>query len=484
MVCYWENPMLRLYNTLSEKKEDLAPLRSGRIGLYACGMTVYDKPHIGHARKEIAIDTIVRHLRHRGYTVTYVRNFTDVDDKIIQRANERGISCDALAAENIEAFYRAVDALGCLRPDIEPKATEHIADIIALVEKLIAKGFAYATDDGSVYFAVSKFPGYGKLSNRNIEELLAGTRFEPEPGKRAPLDFALWKAAKPGEPWWESPWGKGRPGWHIECSAMGMRYLGESFDKHAGGRDLIFPHHENEIAQSEAATGKPFVKYWVHNGFLTVEGEKMSKSLGNFITVDDLLARYHPEAVRLFMLSTHYRTPIDFSYGGLDEAERRLTYFAETVAALAAVAGDSAPTPTDRTRAFVAEFGEAMDDDFNTPRAIAAMISFGKALNDALATKKTRPAAGEAAAAIAAIREAGAILGILQDDPALLREAVRERQLARYNLSRDTILALIAERNAHRAAKNYAAADEVRAKLDAMGIAVKDTPTGTDWAFK
>ncbi len=476
--------MIRLYNTLSEKKEDLIPLAGDHIGIYACGMTVYDKPHIGHARKEIAIDTIVRHLRHRGYTVTYVRNFTDVDDKIIQRANERGISCEELSAENIAAFYRAVDALGCLRPDVEPKATEHIPDIIALVGKLVANGFAYATDDGSVYFSVGKFPGYGKLSNRNIEELRSGTRVEPEPGKRDPLDFALWKAAKPGEPWWDSPWGRGRPGWHIECSAMGMRYLGESFDMHAGGRDLIFPHHENEIAQSEAATGKPFVKYWVHNGFLTVEGEKMSKSLGNFITVDDLLERYHPEVVRLFMLSTHYRTPIDFSYSGLDETERRLLYFAETLGALAGVAGDASPVPSERTRAFLSEFDEAMDDDFNTPRAIAAMIGFGKTLNDTLASKKTRPAPEEAAAAVTALRETGTRLGILHGDSTLLREAVREKQLIRNSLARETVLSLIAERNAHRAAKNYAAADEVRARLDALGITVKDTPTGTDWAFK
>jgi len=475
--------MLRVHNTLAERKEEFIPLREGHVGLYACGMTVYDKPHIGHARKEIAIDIIVRYLRYRGYAVTYVRNFTDVDDKIIQRANERGISCDALAAENIAAFYRAVDALGCLRPDVEPKATAHIADIVAIVRKLIEKGHAYEAG-GSVYFAVERFPAYGKLSNRRIDELLAGTRFEPEPGKRNPLDFALWKASKPGEPSWGSPWGPGRPGWHIECSAMSSRYLGETFDIHAGGRDLIFPHHENEIAQSEAASGKPFVKYWLHNGFLTVEGEKMSKSLGNFITVDDALERYHPEVLRLFMLSTHYRTPIDFAYAGLAEAERRLLYFTGTVSALRALAGNAAAVPTDRTRAFLTEFGEAMDDDFNTPRALAALIALGKSLNDAMAAKKTRPSPGEAGAALAALREAGGVMGLLQGDPAQLRDEVREKQLVRSGISREAIEVLIAERNAHRREKNFAAADEVRGKLDAMGILIKDTPAGTDWAFK
>jgi len=477
--------MLRIYNTLTEKKEEFVPLREGHVGLYACGMTVYDKPHVGHARKEVAIDMIVRYLRYSGYTVTYVRNFTDVDDKIIQRASERGVSCEELVEENIAAFYRAVDALSCLRPDIEPKATDHITDIIAIVKTLIEKGNAYIAD-GSVYFAVESFREYGKLSNRNIGELLAGTRFEPEPGKRNPLDFALWKATKPGEPSWDSPWGKGRPGWHIECSAMSTKYLGETFDIHAGGRDLVFPHHENEIAQSEAAFGKPFVRYWVHNGFLTVEGEKMSKSLGNFVTVDDVLEKYHPEVVRLFMLSTHYRTPIDFSYTGLAEAERRLLYFTETAITLQSITAGMpvGPSDTGRVRAFLTEFREAMDDDFNTPRALAALIAFGKSLNDAMAAKKTCLGPGEASAALAAFHEAGGVMGILQRDSVSLREEIREKQLARGGIARGTIEALIAERNVHRKEKNFAAADAVRAKLDAMGVVLRDTPTGTEWAFK
>ena len=280
-----ERKMLRIYNSMSEKKEDFVPLNGKNVGLYACGMTVYDKPHIGHARKEVAIDLIVNYLKYSGYSVTYVRNFTDIDDKIIARANERGIDFRALTEENIDAFYKAMDALGLARPDVEPKATMHIPEIISMVQKLVDKGFAYPTSDGSVYFAVEKFKGYGKLSGRKLDEMISGTRFDVEESKQNPLDFALWKASKPGEPKWESPWGEGRPGWHIECSAMSTKYLGDSFDIHAGGRDLIFPHHENEIAQAECATGKPFAKYWVHNGFLTVEGEKMSKSLQNFITV-------------------------------------------------------------------------------------------------------------------------------------------------------------------------------------------------------
>lgn len=476
--------MLRVYNTLSEKKEDFVPLQEGKVGLYACGMTVYDKPHIGHARKEVAIDMIVSYLRYRGYKVTYVRNFTDVDDHIIRRANDRGISCDELTAENIAAFYRAVDALGLTRPDVEPKATEHMAEIIGIVEKLIEKGHAYAAPDGSVYFAVESFKGYGKLSNRKLDELLAGTRFEPEAGKRNPLDFALWKASKPGEPSWASPWGNGRPGWHIECSAMSSRYLGDSFDIHAGGRDLIFPHHENEIAQSEAASGKPFVKYWVHNGFLTVEGEKMSKSLGNFITVDDALDQYHPEVLRLFMLSTHYRTPIDFSYVNLAEAERRTLYFYETIGNIRKIAKDSPAKVTDRSTAFLAEFHEAMDDDFNSPKVMAALFGICKFLNEAAVSKKTRPAPDEAAGYLAAIAEAGRVFGLLQADPAQIIGAIKELQLKRSKLSRAEIEALIAERNGHRKEKDFAAADAVRGKLDAMGILIKDTPDGTEWSFK
>lgn len=476
--------MLRVYNTLSEKKEDFIPLQEGKVGLYACGMTVYDKPHIGHARKEVAIDMVVSYLRYRGYSVTYVRNFTDVDDKIIQRANERGISCDTLAAENIAAFYRAVDALGLARPDVEPKATEHMAEIIGIVQKLIEKGHAYAAPDGSVYFAVESFKGYGKLSNRKIDELLAGTRFEPEAGKRNQLDFALWKASKSGEPSWTSPWGKGRPGWHIECSAMSSKYLGESFDIHAGGRDLIFPHHENEIAQSEAASGKPFVKYWVHNGFLTVEGEKMSKSLGNFITVDDALDQYHPEVLRLFMLSTHYRTPIDFSYVNLAEAERRTLYFYETLNNIRKIAGGAPAKATERSAAFLTEFREAMDDDFNSPKVMAALFGICKFLNDAVVSKKTRPAPDEAAGYLAAIAEAGKVFGLLQEGPAAVMAAIKDLQLKRAKLTRAEIDALIAQRNVHRKEKDFAAADAVRGKLDALGILIKDTPDGTEWSFK
>ncbi len=475
--------MLKVYNTLNETKEDFSPITPNHVGLYACGMTVYDKPHIGHARKEVAIDMIVRYLRYCGYTVTYVRNFTDIDDKIIQRANERNVPWKDLTIENIDAFYRATDTLGLLRPDVEPKATEHIAEIIGIVQKLIEKGHAYESQ-GSVYFAVDSFKNYGRLSHRNTEELYSGTRFDPEPGKRTPFDFALWKAAKPGEPYWESPWGQGRPGWHIECSAMSSKYLGDTFDIHAGGRDLIFPHHENEIAQSEAASGKPFVKYWVHNGFLNVEGEKMSKSLGNFITVDDALAQYHPEVLKLFMLSTHYRSPIDFSMQNLSESERRVVYFNETIKVLKKIAGDTAPKRNERAAAFITEFKESMDDDFNSPKVMAAFFSFFKFLNESAANKKTRPTPEDAAGYLSVLAEAGTVFGLFGYEPATLIETIKEYQLKRANLNKADVEALIAERNAHRRDKNFAAADVVRDKLLALNILIKDTPEGTEWGFK
>jgi len=477
--------MLKIYNTLTEKKEDFVPIHEGKVGIYACGMTVYDKPHIGHARKEVAIDLIVNYLKYCGFEVNYVRNFTDVDDKIIARANERNIGFTELSEENIEAFYKAVDALGLQRPDVEPKATEHIAEIIDMIEKLIKNGFAYPVEDGSVYFAVEKFKGYGKLSNRKLDDLIAGTRFEPEAGKRNPLDFALWKASKPEEPKWKSPWGEGRPGWHIECSAMSTKYLGDTFDIHAGGRDLIFPHHENEIAQAECATGKPFVKYWVHNGFLTVEGEKMSKSLHNFITVDDALIQYHPEVLRYFMLSTHYRTPIDFSMSSLKETEKRIYYFYNTLKTLNQFASkvEGEIVRNDKAVEFINEFRDSMDDDFNSARVVAAMISLFKYLNEVLVSKKTRPSLNECAGFADVIGEAGKVLGVLLRDPDEIIREIKEIQLKRYGIAKSDIEELIAKRNGFRAEKNFEQADRARDELLSKGISIQDTPAGTEWNF-
>ncbi|MBR6422673.1 cysteine--tRNA ligase [bacterium] len=476
--------MLRIYNSMSEKKEDFVPLNGKNVGLYACGMTVYDKPHIGHARKEVAIDLIVNYLKYSGFSVTYVRNFTDIDDKIIARANERGIDFRALTEENIEAFYKAMDALGLARPDIEPKATAHIGEIIAMVQKLIDKGFAYATPDGSVYFAVEKFKGYGKLSGRKLDEMISGTRFDVEETKANPLDFALWKASKPGEPKWESPWGEGRPGWHIECSAMSTKYLGDSFDIHAGGRDLIFPHHENEIAQAECATGKPFAKYWVHNGFLTVEGEKMSKSLHNFITVEDALKQYHAEVLRYFMLSTHYRTPIDFSMANLKDTEKKICYFYNTLKTLNQFAAKATkPVRNEKATEFINEFKEAMDDDFNSARVVAALFNLFKHLNEVLVSKKTRPAPDECAGFAEAIKEVGGVMGVLLRDPDEITNEIKEIQLNRYGIKREEIEEMIEKRKAFRAEKNFEMADKMREELLEKGISIQDTPTGTEWSF-
>lgn len=476
--------MLKIYNSLTEKKEEFVPINDKLVGIYACGMTVYDKPHIGHARKEVAIDLIVSYLRYSGYEVNYVRNFTDVDDKIIARANERKIGFIELSEENIAAFYKAMDALGLARADVEPKATEHIGEIINMIEKLIEKGFAYPTNDGSVYFAVEKFKGYGKLSGRKIDEMISGTRFEVEESKKNPLDFALWKSSKPDEPKWSSPWGEGRPGWHIECSAMSTKYLGDTFDIHAGGRDLIFPHHENEIAQAECATGKPFVKYWVHNGFLTVEGEKMSKSLHNFITVDDALEQYHAEVLRYFMLSTQYRTPIDFSMSNLKETEKKISYFYGTLKTLNQFAKTAAKVVrNDKATEFINEFKEAMDDDFNSAKVVAAMVGLFKHLNEILISKKTRPTAEECAGFAEVIKEAGSVLGVLLKDPDKIISEIKEIQLKRYGIARSEIEQLIEKRKNFRAEKNFEKADKMRDELLQKGVLIQDTPNGTEWSF-
>lgn len=488
---------LRLYNTLSGGKEEFVPLRPGHVGMYVCGVTVYDYCHVGHARANIVFDVIYRYLRFAGFDVTYVRNYTDVDDKIINRANERGIDSTLLAEEFIRAFDEDMAALGLIKPTIEPKATEHIKQIISLVERLISGGRAYASG-GDVYYAVESFPDYLKLSKRNIDEMRAGARIAPGELKRHPMDFALWKAAKVGEPAWDSPWGAGRPGWHIECSAMSMQYLGETFDIHGGGKDLVFPHHENEIAQSEGATGKPFVKYWLHNGFVNVNHEKMSKSLGNFFTIRDILKEYDAEVLRFFILTAHYRSPIDFSDQNLDEARLGLTRFYEALANAGDFTARAEPDNNHPDREEIAElrervttlesrFREAMDDDFNTALVIGHFFDLVRAINRVTAT----PELSNDRAAIDAVNSAakfmvdlGNVLGLFISNPQAWLEKQKNFGLGETGLSADEIEALISERQSARAARNFARSDQIRDELAAKGILLLDSAQGTSWKRK
>jgi cysteinyl-tRNA synthetase len=483
---------LRVYNTMTKKKEELVPLQKGRIGMYACGVTVYDLCHIGHARSAVVFDVIYRYLLYKGYKVTYVRNFTDVDDKIINRAQEEGVGFEEIAARYIQEFYADMGALGLQEPTVEPKATEHIPEMIALVQRLLEKGHAYQVG-GDVYYAVESFPEYGKLSKRTLDEMQAGARVEVDEKKRNPLDFALWKAAKAGEPSWDSPWGKGRPGWHIECSAMSQRYLGDTLDIHGGGKDLIFPHHENEIAQAEGATGRPFVRYWLHNGFVNIEKEKMSKSLGNFLTIKEILKGYHPEVVRLFLLSRHYRSPIDFSTQGMEEARRNLERFYQTLGGIdEIIAQDEATEPVSeglspeemavyrRAEEFPDKFANAMDDDFNTAVALAALFELGHDLNRLL-QNPTPNAPQVIHKGREAFAVAGEVLGIFQEDPQAFLEAERVRKTEKLTLTPEEIEKLITERNEARNKKNWARADEIRDHLASQGIILEDTSKGTTW---
>ncbi len=493
---------LRVYNTLSGRKEEFVPCEPGKVRMYVCGVTVYDYCHIGHARANIVFDVIYRYLMYRGFEVNYVRNYTDVDDKIIQRANERGIDSRLLAEEFIHAFDEDMAALGLDIPTHQPKATEHMGQIIALVERLIARDMAYAAG-GDVYFRVAKFPGYLKLSKRNQDEMQAGARIATGEHKENPMDFALWKAAKPGEPAWDSPWGRGRPGWHIECSAMSMEYLGESFDIHGGGKDLIFPHHENEIAQSEGATGKPFVKYWLHNGFVNVNQEKMSKSLGNFFTIRDIVQKYDHEVVRFFILTAHYRSPIDFSDQNLEESKTGLSRFYEALraadAAIAAhpVTGEvSCPMLApeereicDRIETLEERFREAMDDDFNSALAIGHLFDAVRGINSLAAVKESRFA--ECPLLVVVLREAveklrrlGRVLGILDQDPLAWLERQKERGTGKAGIDPAEIERLIAERAAARRGKDFARADAIRDELAEKGVILLDSPQGTSWKMK
>jgi cysteinyl-tRNA synthetase len=476
---------IQVHDTLTAKKRELVPLVPGKIGLYACGPTVYDYSHLGHARCYVVWDVVVRHLRQRGLDVKYVRNFTDVDDKIIRRANERGEDPGVLAARFADAFHADMDAMGCLRPDVEPRVTGTMPEIVALIETLVARGFAYAPGNGDVYYSVRKFPEYGRLSRRNLDDLIAGARVEPGEAKRDPLDFALWKGAKPGEPSWDSPWGKGRPGWHIECSAMTRKHLGDTFDIHTGGKDLVFPHHTNEIAQSVAATSDAlraddFARYWLHNGFVEIDDEKMSKSLGNFFTVRDVLARYDGEGLRFFLLGTHYRNDFNFSDAILDEAERRLGYLYETLVKAERTAGDAA---AGAQAPFVEACRAALDDDFNTPQTLGILAEAFTAAN-VLADKKGKKAPAERselAAFARDAREACATLGILQRAPAEALRALRDKAAKRRGIDEEVVEDRIAARAEARKAKDFARSDALRDELLAIGVAIMDGPEGTTW---
>ena len=467
--------MLTIYNTLTRQKETFTPIAPENVRMYVCGMTVYDYCHLGHARVMVVFDMIARWLRERGHPLTYVRNITDIDDKIIARAAENGESIGELTARFIQAMHEDADALGVLRPDVEPKATENITQMIAMIETLIAQGKAYAADNGDVYYAVREFAAYGQLSGKSLDDLRAGERVEVDGFKRDPLDFVLWKAAKAGEPAWESPWGQGRPGWHIECSAMSQELFGNTFDIHGGGADLQFPHHENEIAQSVGAHGHAcghnhsgktiasHVKYWLHNGFIRVDGEKMSKSLGNFFTIRDVLKQYDPEVVRFFILRAHYRSPLNYSDTHLDDAKGALTRLYTTLKNTPAAEFALSENANDYTRRFFA----AMDDDFGTVEAVAVLFELANEVN------KTNSA--ELAGCLKAL---GGIIGLLQRDAV---EFLQGGQTVSDGLSNDEIDALIAQRKQARADKNWAESDRIRDLLQAENIILEDSAGVTTW---
>ncbi len=491
---------LRVYNTLTGEKELFVPLTPGKVGMYVCGVTVYDYCHIGHARAGVVFDIIFRYLNYAGYDVTYVRNYTDIDDKIINRANQEGTDYRTVADRYIQAFDEDMARLGLARPTVEPKATDHIGGIIAIIEALIAKGHAYVSE-GDVYYAVETFPDYLKLSGRNLEDMQAGARVEVGDKKRHPMDFALWKGSKPGEPWWQSPWGEGRPGWHIECSAMSMEFLGKTFDIHGGGKDLVFPHHENEIAQSEAANGCQFVRYWLHNGFVNINAEKMSKSLGNFFTIREVLQQYDPETLRFFILSAHYRSPIDFSDQNLEEAQSGLERMYACLAALddllnreplavdSALPGGLSPVALElqeRLSQFRHRFVEAMDDDFNAAQALGILFETVRIVNRFLAEAGdvTPFSRSLLAQARDLFTETGGVLGLFTTAPALWLERIKAGKACRIDMSPEEIEGLIAERVEARRAKNFKRGDEIRDLLLAKGIQLLDSSQGTTWNVK
>jgi cysteinyl-tRNA synthetase len=491
---------LRVFNTLSGEKQTFVPLIPGKAGMYVCGVTVYDYCHIGHARAYISFDVIYRYLKYSGYDVTYVRNYTDIDDKIIRRAIQEGVDYRTIADRYIQAFDEDMTRLGLQKPTLEPKATDHIGGIITVIETLIAKGHAYESE-GDVYYAVDSFPDYLKLSGRTMEEMQAGARVEVGEKKNNPMDFALWKGSKPGEPWWDSPWGKGRPGWHIECSAMSMAFLGKTFDIHGGGRDLIFPHHENEIAQSEAANGCMFVRYWLHNGFVNIDSEKMSKSLGNFFTIRTVLEKYDPETLRFFILSAHYRSPIDFSDQNLDEAQSGLERIYACLAALDEVL-TAEPSSIDlpaletlpeaglelreKVDQAIPRFCDAMDDDFNTALSLGILFETVRATNRFLAeAKEFGPLALSLLAHVRNIfAETGSVLGLFSRRPAEWLAGIKAAKAGHVSISPAEIDRLIAERSEARKAKNFKRSDEIRDLLQEQGVQLLDSAQGTTWNIK
>ncbi len=459
--------MIRIYNTLTQQKEEFRPIEPGKVRIYVCGMTVYDYCHLGHARVLVAFDVVTRYLRHRGYEVDYVRNITDIDDKILRRADENGEPYNELTGRMIQAMHEDEARLGVLSPNDEPRATAFIDEIIAMIHKLISGGHAYAADNGDVYFAVDSFEGYGKLSKKKLEDLLAGARVDVQEAKRSPADFALWKAAKAGEVSWPSPWGDGRPGWHIECSAMSTSCLGDTFDIHGGGPDLLFPHHENEIAQSECATGHTFVNTWMHAGAIRVNKEKMSKSLGNFFTIREIMEKYPAEVVRYFLVSSHYRSQVDYSEENLAEAGRTLTRLYHALRGIVpAKAADVPETEHDQ------RFAEAMDDDFNTAGAIAVLHAVANEINQHRRDGREEEAKRSATVLV----RLGSVLGLLQQDPEAFFQGG-----AGGELSAENIEALIQARADARKSKDFAEADRIRDELADKGIILDDSREGTSW---
>jgi cysteinyl-tRNA synthetase len=472
---------LRIYNTLTRKKEEFVPLVPGQVGIYVCGVTVYDLSHVGHARSALAFDMIRRYLTFRGYRVKFVRNFTDVDDKIIQRAQREGVTAQEVSERYVAAEREDMAALGVLAPDVYSKATDHIPQMLALIERLIAKGLAYPVD-GDVYFEVRRFPAYGRLSGKNLDDLLVGARVEVDERKRDPRDFALWKGAKPGEPAWPSPWGPGRPGWHIECSAMAMQYLGETLDLHGGGEDLIFPHHECEIAQAEGATGKPFVRCWMHNGLLNLGTEKMSKSLGNTLSIRELVKRHDPDAMRLYLLGAHYRHPLDFAEERITEAARalaRLRSLKDEADRLAS-RGTPAPGPDgglfEEVAAHRARFEAAMDDDFNAPQALGVLFDLARVLQGAREqVAQGTIGAGAFLLGVGELVVLARVLGLLEG---ARREAAVDPQL------KARIESLVYLRQEARRQRDFREADRLRDELSRLGVIIEDTRDGTTWKLQ
>ncbi len=490
----------KIFNTATREKEVLQTIKEGAVGIYVCGITAYDVCHVGHARAAIVFDVAVRHLRSRGYRVTYVKNFTDIDDKIIDRAKKEGVSIKEIADRYIKLHDEDMAALGVATPDVTPKATEHMAEMIALISVLVEKGYAYPVD-GDVYFAVNNFHQYGGLSGRNLEEMVAGSRVDINDKKKNPLDFALWKSSKEGEPFWESPWGKGRPGWHIECSAMSRKYLGETFDIHGGGEDLIFPHHENEIAQSKAATGKPLANYWMHNGFVKINSEKMSKSLGNIFPVREILKIYRPEVLRLFILQSHYRSPVDYSESALAETRSGLVRCYTTLHLLKEIMGKTAVSSAaaneknlvkqqeyiSKLKELQGKFDSSLDDDFNTAQALGYVFEAVRLMNNFIVTEKNISPAIKVNIldeAQKAFEHFGTVLGIFQDDPDRFFSFDREIEISKRGLNVDEIERLIGERQAARAAKDWAKADAIRQKLAGLHVVLKDAGNTTSWIIE